>query len=641
MGHVVASRTDFYGPLHSRYYSSGRPSPKQSSSTLQKDRIRRNVFRVRSLKVDYSGHSLFNLPFTNLTRFCMDCRYGCVKYPTLEGIVTVEKDQQFKEAALLVIAQNCQLQHIDISYIENLADPRVRNLSLPPFADRLLQALQQPHQQHQSSSSSSSISVSNSSLYSMKLVCHGNQSLEDLCSIIENCPSSLKELTLHSHYSDQYYPSIITDPTPILQRLESIKNNSNSNSSIHPASNPASRQHRIPSLRLLNISWNDLEEGSELEFHNAGLFLYSLLSCFPDLQELYVPFGVTLQYNSEGRLSPNGTDAAFISTLALNCPVLTTINFGHNLITEEQMFRFVKIIPEALQELTTGIEPNYLDRVIPTLLRRSGPSLQVLRLKEQDFDGSSIRSTYIADIVSSCPRLKSLVVLPPWRYHMDHQGTNVGLQDLLNVDWICSGLETLSIGIMDLAEYQVEQEIDKDGNHSPLYHNDEEFALYLRKTHNVTEFHRRLKSITPSLQNPSLTWSYHCQDIPYDPYSHDIDFPNNLRWMNLKWLPVYGVFNAKTTAQEVAIQRQLEKKSDLALQRKLQDSGIFVSEIRMGAYANHPFRSSWYYDWWWKSEDWDRLGADYFDEEVSFEDVQDAYKSRSSRRLHEEMKRRK
>ncbi|KAF9141601.1 hypothetical protein BGX30_004462, partial [Mortierella sp. GBA39] len=258
----------------------------------------------------------------------------------------------------------------------------------------------------------------------------------------------------------------------------------------------------------------------------------------------------------------------------------------------------------------------------------------VLRFNERHVDGSSARSTYIADILSACPRLKTLVVLPPRRCHTRPIDTNVGLQDLLGAEWVCSGLETLSICIRDLAEYEVKQGMDKDGNQSSPSDIDAELALYLRQIHNVSEFHRRLKAMSPSLQTLDLTWNPLCQDISYDPYSHDINFPDNLRWMNLKWFPVSGGLKSTTTALEVVIQRQLEKKSDLSLQRKLQDSGIFVCEIRMGVYAGYPFHSSWYYDSWE-----DCLGVDYFDEEVSFKDVHDAYKSRSSRRRREEMKR--
>ncbi|KAG9069859.1 hypothetical protein KI688_009184 [Linnemannia hyalina] len=118
-----------------------------------------------------------------------------------------------------------------------------------------------------------------------------------------------------------------------------------------------------------------------------------------------------------------------------------------------------------------------------------------------------------------------------------------------------SRLETLSICIWDLAEYEAELELDKGGNSSP-FDTDAELALYLRKIHNLTESHRRL--------------------------SHDIDFPDSLRWMNLKRLPVSGGLESTATAQEVAIQSQSRKKSNLALQRRLQDSGILVFEIRMG-----------------------------------------------------------
>ncbi|KAF9156019.1 hypothetical protein BG015_007585 [Linnemannia schmuckeri] len=469
--------------------------------------ILRNAFRVRSLKVDYSGNSLLNLPFTNLTRFRLDCRCSFIKYPVQDGIVTVEKDQQFKENALKLIAQNPRLQEVDISYTEILAYTFARDSPLPPFAIRAFQAFQQ--HRRQSSLSLSNNSDSSSGLHSLKLVRYGNQSLEDICSIIKNCPSSLKELTLHSHYMN-------CRPIPV---------------------------------------------------------------CNSDLQDLYLPNGVVYRYSSDRRLNSNSPDAALISTLVLNCQALTTVNFGENLIAEEQMFRFVKVMPEPLQELTMKIESDYLGRVFPALLRRSGPALQVLRLDEYGFDDTNVRSTYIADILATCPRLKTLAIWPPWRSHTESQGTNVGLQDLLRAEWACSGLEALSISSMDLTEYKAEQEMDKDKDRSSAYNADSGLAFYLRKIHNVTEFLRRLKVITPSLQNLSLAWSYLCHDI------HTTHTAMILRWMNLKWSPFYGGGRgglSSTSLREAAVQRQLEKERDLVLQRKLQSPGISVCEFKMG-----------------------------------------------------------
>ncbi|KAG0071103.1 hypothetical protein BGZ89_011654 [Linnemannia elongata] len=149
-------------------------------------------------------------------------------------------------------------------------------------------------------------------------------------------------------------------------------------------------------------------------------------------------------------------------------------------------------------------------------------------------------------------------------------------------EWVCSGLKTLSIGIRDLAEYEAEQEMDKHRNHNSLFDTDAELALYLRKIHDVKEFRRRLKSFTPSLQTLDLAWSHLCQGIPYDPYSHDIEFPDNLRWMNLKCFPIYSGLESTTTTQKEVMQRYSEKMSDLTLQRKVQELGILVSEIQMG-----------------------------------------------------------
>ncbi|KAF9547479.1 hypothetical protein EC957_008316 [Mortierella hygrophila] len=251
-------------------------------------------------------------------------------------IETAKKDQEFKEATLQLIAQNPRLQDIDISYVENLANPRACDPSLSSFAIRVLQALRQPHQKYVSSPSCS-ISVSSSSFYSLKLVCRAIS-----CTI-----TTLRELpTQHPFYKK---------------------------------SSP-SRTATTPSLRQ--------------SLRHSGLV-------------------------------------------------------GHGL------FR-------------------------------------------------------VGDTVD----------------------------------------------LWDLAEYEAELEMDKGGNHSSPSDTDAELALYLRKIHNVTKSRRWL--------------------------SHDIDFPDKLRWMKLKWFPVSIGLESTATAQEVAIQSQSRKRSNLALQRRFQDSGILVSEIRMG-----------------------------------------------------------
>ncbi|KAF9127641.1 hypothetical protein BGW39_005707 [Mortierella sp. 14UC] len=606
----------------------------------RKDLIRRNAHRVRSLRIDYSASNLLDLPFTSLTRINLNCRYShsCHSLISDPG---QQEDMLFRKTVLKLIVQNPRLQEIELSYCDKSyyrfgSIPSVE-MQEAPFAISVLQALRQ----HYQPSSSASSLTGNGSLYSLKITQFGPQSLNDICSIIENSPSSLRELILHNRYRHGF-ASHDHDPGLLQQRLAFIRD----------SNNPASPQHRrTPRLRLLDISWFNIDN---FTWQPPGVddpetFYYPLLACFPDLQDLTLPSIACSHYNGYHGQQISIDGASVITALTLHCPILTTVNFGRNMISEKQMLRFIMAMPEALQGLTMIVHSDYMDRVMPTLLQRSGPTLEILHLEEHEHDGVHNRSIYIADIFSSCPRLKVLTVRPSWKPSTTSQGSSaVGLQDLLRAEWVCSRLETLALGIMELAgedlednDYVAEWKEGDDtegGEHYPppcrmSTTDTAQHVHYLRKVDNVAQFYRRLKAL-PNLTSLALEWDNLCHDIPYDPFEYEIDFSDNLRWMGLRWSTVRD--RNMTCAQE-AMQRLLDKKKDLAFQHRMADMGIYVFEVKRDGWRN--WRRNWGYDPRWSGNHYP--DERFVEEEALFEGVQEAYKSQGHRRRRFDILRRK
>ncbi|KAF9297891.1 hypothetical protein BGZ88_008628 [Linnemannia elongata] len=216
--------------------------------------------------------------------------------------------------------------------------------------------------------------------------------------------------------------------------------------------------------------------------------------------------------------------STLIPALATHCPALTTVNFGENLISEDHMFRFIMYMSRSLQGLTARITPSYLTRVLPALLKRSGPTLQHLRLAELGFDESHLRSTYIADILACCPRLKTLFVLPKAQ-----PASKIGTQDLLGAKWICSGLETLSISINELTLAVAPE--------SETLHEHLETAFAAvggEEIRCISDFYKRLKTL-PFLRALDLRWSPACQMAlcvsEKASFSDELLTVDNLKWM--------------------------------------------------------------------------------------------------------------
>ncbi|KAG0066680.1 hypothetical protein BGZ89_007029 [Linnemannia elongata] len=625
-------------PIHSHS-----PSPLMFISAKQKELICRNAFRVKSLRIDYSAQNLMDVPFGNLTRFSLNCRYILIKDRAVNpgGV----EDERLKEVALEVIARNPKLKELELSYVESHHGRygwyRGDNSPPPLFAVRVLQVLQRHHHQ---SSSTSTINTDNnnnnnneSGLYSLKLFCQGNYKMDDLCSVIENCPPSLRELTFHGYF-EFYNERLFPVEQVLLDRFTAIKNNSIHNNyyaSVSTTTTNSLIRQRTPNLRLLNIGYvfPDLR-GYEDKASIPEITLSPILSCFPDLQDLFLP------KLSDNWISLNCPE--LISILTISCPSLTNINFGNNFIPEEHMHRFLLSLPKGqLQEITMSIRPDFLERVLPILLERSASTLKVIRLRELSSEQCDIhlqRSSYVLEILTSCPRLKTLAIVPsptdPW-------SPELHLHDLLQKDWVCSELEVLSIGVLDLAtpsksnvpnnDKDTQEDTETTSTDNP------ELALYRQKIQTLTSFYLHLKSRLPLLTTLDFQWSKSCKDIPYDcavEHSNSLLTLDNLRWMGLRWWAIYGL---KTTAVREALGALSKKETELFEKYMWQGKGIYVwndEDERRGRWWGQTYCCSYCRDMeemWSPWEDWE-------EEEGVFEDLHDAYKSRSNRRRHGDAK---
>ncbi|KAF9935364.1 hypothetical protein FBU30_003154 [Linnemannia zychae] len=562
-----------------------------------KEMIDRNASRVKSLKMDYSGCELLDLSFDNLTRLWLNCRFNSLTNLSMDYYEKRGERLWFNEVALEFLTRCPKLEDVTVMYTEviNYRQPK------PRFALLILEALQR-----------SQSSPTHSNLRSLSLFCKGRQSLIDLCDIIEKCPSSLQELTLQTLYNDYSIGDQI-DEVALQHKLTSIKNKNIITD---------------PALRRLNISWYKVYGVYIPDYSET--FLYPLLSCFPDLQDVRIPLLSASNWDLDifsETLSPRD----HISIIMASCPSITTIDFGDNLMSEEQMLQILKTIPQEqkLKRLTMKISHDYIPRVVPLLLERWSSSLQELCLSEVGFNRHpEVRSTYIADILATCPQLKSLSVdSMPWMRYSTKEAyiyiSNIGLDDLLGVKWVCTNLETLSIAITSLTGKAAES-VDKEADcYQSLFKwttADPQLLHYNRKIDNLIKFYQRLKSL-PRLVNPDLDWDWHCQKIVYDPFDHNNDFQDKLRWMGLKWSIVH---NLKAMTVEDTVKRVNTMDDDETFQCMLQEKGIKVTDgyYRLSCPCPWLPRTRKYQ---WPSD---------YDQVSMFEDVSDAYKSRGTRRHH-------
>ncbi|KAF9130818.1 hypothetical protein BGX30_013351 [Mortierella sp. GBA39] len=572
----------------------------------QRELICKNAFRVKSLRIDYSAKNLLDVPFGNLTRFSLNCRYSHTKDRTTDpGSVG---DEMLKGVALELIARN----------------PKLRELEL-------------------------------SGLHSLKLNCRGIHTMEGICSIIENCPPGLQELTLHGYINyrgEMRFP----DEQAMLDRFAAIKNNSiyNNYNYITTTSTNYPNRQRTPNLRLLNIDYNHIDYYYSRHTNEASIpetILLPILSCFPDLQDLSLP------KLSDHWISHNGLE--LISILITSCPGLTNINFGDNFIPEKHMHRFLLSLPEGqLQGITMTIRPDFHERVLPILLERSASTLEVMRLRELNSEQCDIhqqRSSYVLEILASCPRLKTLAIVTSQGSGTSPWFLNLHLHDLLQKDWVCSALEVLSIGVLDLTAPPESNGLNKDKDAEEdaeaTSTDNPELALYKRKIRTLTSFYLRLKSHLPRLTTLDFQWSKSCKDIPYDcavEYSNSLLTLDNLRWMGLRSWTIHGL---KTTAVQEALGALSKKEIDLFEEHRWQGKGIYVrTDEDNRRYRQREAQSRV----WWRGmrscccsgyeemdEEMDELMAEWKWEELQervFDDLHDAYKSRSNRRRHGDAK---
>ncbi|KAF8945568.1 hypothetical protein BGZ47_002407 [Haplosporangium gracile] len=206
-------------------------------------------------------------------------------------------------------------------------------------------------------------------------------------------------------------------------------------------------------------------------------------------------------------------------------------------------------------------------------------TLEVIRLQELDFVPDHIhhRSRYILEILTSCFQPKILVAVPsrgshsdPW--HLDLWHPNLLIYDLLQMSWVCSELETLSIGVLDLAAPSEPKILnrgkDMEDEAETTSSDNSELTIYKRKIQILTSFYNRLKSRLLLLSTLDFQWSKSCKNIPYDCAVECFNSPltvDNLRWMGLRWWTIYGL---KTTAVQEAFGALSKKERDLFEEHK-------------------------------------------------------------------------
>ncbi|KAF9543513.1 hypothetical protein EC957_000789 [Mortierella hygrophila] len=199
--------------------------------------------------------------------------------------------------------------------------------------------------------------------------------------------------------------------------------------------------------------------------------------------------------------------------------------------------------------------PDFHERVLPILLERSASTLEVVRLQELNSEQCDIRqqrSSYVLEILTSCPRLKTLAIVPSQGSGTYPWFLNLYLYDLLQKDWVCSALEVLSIGVLDLGAPSESNGLNKDKDTEEdaetTSADNPELALYKRKIQTLTSFYLRLKSHLSHQTTLDFQWSKSCKEIPYDcavEYSNSLLTFDNLRWMGLRWWTIHGL---ETTA---------------------------------------------------------------------------------------------
>ncbi|KAK3847597.1 MAG: hypothetical protein J3R72DRAFT_416894 [Linnemannia gamsii] len=407
--------------------------------------------------------------------------------------------------------------------------------------------------------------------------------------------------------------------------------------------------------RLLKVDWYWSNVYAEITLEDLETTLLPMLSCFPDLQSLY------LRHMSYAWISDQWHDnlaqatpspITLFSHLLTNCPNLTNINFGNNVFNERVLYNFLKAIRlETLREIVLKIDSGFLDRIIPMLLERSSATVEVLCL----FSNSLDRNVYIGNILANCPRLKTFVVKTS-----TNMNTFMRFQDLFCVEdllcggeWACLELETLSIGVLTLSEYDDGHAVavqggedKKDGppHHHYHYqehsvkgtithgHDDPELAVYIRKIHRVADLYRRLK-LLPNLKTLDLSWKPSSSfKIPYDlglMYSNNTLTIDNLYWMSLMWSTISG------SVQEV-VQGFSEREKDMFFEEKMQAMGIHARDLGDTMREDIYWRKRYLYSYGCgrPDEEWEipQGGWGPQDEDGLFENLHGAYKSRSSKR---------
>ncbi|KAG0051463.1 hypothetical protein BGZ83_003748 [Gryganskiella cystojenkinii] len=215
----------------------------------------------------------------------------------------------------------------------------------------------------------------------------------------------------------------------------------------------------------------------------SELFIKDLLLCLPpQLQDLEI--GMHVQLGSLPLTSQHDITGSGESCLNAGCR-------GYHSSPERFDDYYWPMEDDDEREDLTGL--------IPTLLRRSGPSL--VRLSVLSSLNITMPVTFAVKVLEECPNLKEFAALP-------YNGRSFPLGGFLgspvSKTWSCTGLESLELSVHPFVSLKT----DKDDGMNPT----KQIVLYLDQIH---RFYSKIKMDTPLLQSLRLHWDldWYCQPL--------------------------------------------------------------------------------------------------------------------------------
>ncbi|KAG0376233.1 hypothetical protein BGX24_008057 [Mortierella sp. AD032] len=417
-----------------------------------------------------------------------------------------------------------------------------------------------------------------SHLRSLNLEDIGYFYLDKVQSILAHCPDTLQELRLvFRNSSNQGYDGD-GNPIRLYSRATAIPRG-------------------LPNLRALTLDIPEMEKPLEV-------VVCDLIQSCPRLQEINL-----LNLSSLSNI---------LTSLTKNTPSVDTVSFNRTQHTSEA--DTLHFLARCSQLRSFAMDHNFelLKSVVPILVDRFGSTLQELIIYESNVHQDN--HDFIATVLAHCSCLKKLSI------GRSYQSTQKGiaLQDLLEVEWASTSLESLSIPIKEPFD-QIEHDrlLQEWRQHRYIYLDPEEYdpdGVIARSKVLVDMLSRLYRRFQAQSRLPYLQFAWHrmWHAIPLE--FVEVFSNGQLTERRLGWMSLFPntLCKANKNAQS-AEKRKKEAEEDRALMDKLYDCNISVVRVL----AVDP---------WMDYGDNKDNEVDYYDPSCFPEDQEySAYKSRKER----------